>query len=258
MTFSLWVKLAVFVLELVLAIWLMLWLRGAHQDKPLPWTFLLKLFCYGGIVALVCAFITMRYSFDLTALEQSRPALVEKFRPLMVLLNTFSGALIEELGKYAVAVFILITTPFLRRLSDTLFCLIIIGLGFTIVEDLAYLAQMGTDAPYRLLSFYLHSGTSAVIGYSLGRFRFGLTGYREMFVAVTSAVLLHFGFNLATQIGTPTTSLALTAAIMVLITLQIFILFKKTLVEEYVLTCQIKPKKYPTALLNLKTEKSHS
>jgi RsiW-degrading membrane proteinase PrsW (M82 family) len=141
--------------------------------------------------------------------------------------------MIEELAKYTVAVFTVINTKHFHKMSDAITYMILIGLGFSLVEDAIFFLNPATDAPYRLLSFYVHSGTSAIIGYSLGRFKFGQAGYGELFRAVCGAILLHFGYNLATSLSGSETAFWLTVAITIYISLQIFILFRRAQVEEY-------------------------
>lgn len=155
-----------------------------------------------------------------------------------------------------IGVFSLLSTKHVHKMSDTIIYLIIIGLGFALVEDAVFLLNTDTSPVLRLMSFYLHSGTSSIIGYSLGRFKFGLAGYKELVIAVFAAVGLHFAFNLTTNLANNPTALVLAFAIAIYISLQIFILFRRTLVEEYSLELRARHLKY-TRLLNVKPRSAH-
>jgi RsiW-degrading membrane proteinase PrsW (M82 family) len=240
-------------LEVLLTGSLITWMRSSVRGTPISWRMISAVLLFGALAALISAFVTLRYSFNIPTLQQQLPDLVDKYKGLMILFNTVGASLVEELAKYTVAVFLLITPRQQnQKLSDTIIYMILIGLGFSLIEDWLYLLNPDTAAPYRLLSFYLHSGTCAIMGYSLGRFRFGLTGYREVFRSVCAAVLLHATYNLTTQLNNQQLALYLTFAITIFISLQIFILFRKTLEEEYRLENRRAPKPIPTKLLNLK------
>ncbi len=244
-------RIAVFSIEIVLAIGLIFWLRGSVRGVPAPWHLIGKVLIYGAICALVSAYITLKYSFNLVEIEKTNQTAVLQFGSWMVLANILVGALVEELAKYVIGVFVLIDNKSVRRLSDVIIYMIIVGLGFALVEDALYLLEPSVNASYRLLSFYLHAGTTAIMGYSMGRFRYGLAGYRELLRALLAAISLHGAYNLATQIQNREYSLYLMIALAALISLQIFILFRKTVQEEYELNQRdTKPKK-PTRLLNL-------
>lgn len=240
-------------LEVLLTVSLIGWMRSSVRGIPVGWRMILAVLFCGALTALIAAFVTLRYSFDIPTLMKTAPDLVDKYKPLMIVFNTVGASMVEELAKYAVGVFLLITPrQTYHRLSDTIIYMILIGLGFSLIEDWLYLLNPETIAPYRLLSFYLHSGTSAIIGYSLGRFRFGLCGYREVFRAVLAAIMLHAAYNLTTQLDNQQLALYLTFAITVFISLQIFILFRKTLEEEYKLDLHRQAPTPTTKLLNLK------
>lgn len=225
--------------EVLLAFSLIVWMRSESRGTPVGWGLIIKVLAAGALVALISAFVTIRYTLSDSS-------------PLNLILNTGSASLIEELAKYMVGVFILINNQQVKRLSDVIVCMIIAGLGFSLVEDLLYIFGTDAIASYRLLSFYLHSGTSAIVGYSLGRFHFGLTGYRELARALGGAVALHATYNLATRLNNGSMAMYLTLAITLLISLQIFILFRKTIAEQTVIEIRNKPKPKPNVvLLNL-------
>jgi len=226
-------RFVVFGIELLLSFGLIIWMRSSQRGQREPWSFIFKILAFGALTAVLAAIVQLKYSFKLPDLNQTNPSLVSHYGTWLEILNNFSASLIEELGKYMLGVFSLLSTRHNHKMSDTILYLIIIGLGFALVEDAIFLANPDTVPLVRLMSFYLHSGTSAIIGYSLGRYKFGLAGYKELLVAVVSAVSLHFAFNLTTMIADPTTSLVLAFAIALFISLQIFILFRRTMIEEY-------------------------
>jgi RsiW-degrading membrane proteinase PrsW (M82 family) len=226
-------RIGVFLFELVLTFALIVWLRAALRGTKQPWGFLLRILGYGALTAIICAVIEVRYSVSAAVVAREAPQLVGRWGAWLEVANNFSASLTEELAKYLVAVLTLLNTRHLRKISDAVLYLILIGLGFSLVEDAIFLINPNTDAPFRLLSFYVHSGTSAIIGYSFGRFRFKLAGYGELGRAVLAAVLLHFGYNLATSVRDPNASFWLTILITFFISLQVFILFRKAIIDEY-------------------------
>lgn len=245
-------RLGVFLTEILLTLALIYWMRSTSREPVVPWKFIVQILCWGAVTALVAAYIEIRYSFDLVKLGQSHPELVNQHGPWLELINVAAIALIEELGKYMIGVFTVINTKHVHKLSDTIMYMIIIGLGFSLVEDVFFLLNPDTIAPYRLISFYVHSGTSAIIGYSLGRFKFGLASYRELMGAVIGAVGLHFAYNLTTNLSNTRLAFDLAVALTIFISLQIFILLRKTLIEEYDLEYRARRlKRAHTRLLNL-------
>jgi RsiW-degrading membrane proteinase PrsW (M82 family) len=225
-------RLTVYGIEVLLAISLIAWMRSSVRGPREPWTFLLKILAGGALAAVISAIVTLKYSFNLTELVKTNPDLVNSYGIWLKMINYFSAASVEELGKYMIGVFALLSTRHTHKMSDTIIYLIIIGLGFTLVEDALFLVDPVSSPLLRLMSFYLHSGTSAIIGYSLGRYKFGLASYREVLLAVLAAITLHFGFNLTTELYGES-ALYIAFGISVFITLQIFILFRRTLIEEH-------------------------
>ena len=247
-------RTAVVILEIVLTFSLIMWMRSSVRGEAVSWRMIAKVLLFGALAALISAFVTIRYSFNIDVLQVQAPLLVDKYKGLMVFLNTLSAAMVEELAKYAIGVFLLITptTQKHQRLSDTIVFMIMVGLGFSLIEDFLFLLNPVTVAPYRLLSFYLHSGTSAIIGYSLGRFRYGLTGYKEVLRAVCAAILLHAAYNLTTELDNQPLAIYLTFALTIFISLQIFILFRRTIVEQFTIEQKMTTtKQTPIKLLNL-------
>jgi RsiW-degrading membrane proteinase PrsW (M82 family) len=245
-------RLGVYGIELILAISLIGWMRSSQRGPREPWGFIVKIVAGGALAALISAIVTIKYSFNIAELQKTDPSLVSQYGSWLTVLNHFSASMIEELGKYMIGVFTLLSTKHVHKMSDTIVYLILIGLGFTLIEDLLFLVDANSSPLLRLMSFYLHSGTSAIIGYSLGRYKFGLANYRELAWSVVAAVALHFGFNLTTELFGEQ-ALYIACGISLFITLQIFILFRKTLLEEYGLELRAKQLRY-TKLVSGTTE----
>jgi RsiW-degrading membrane proteinase PrsW (M82 family) len=227
-------RLAVIAVEVLLSLSLIGWMRSSEKGEPLPAKVILSILALGSVTALASAIVVIRYQFDIPTIQVQNPEVFAKYGTLMVMLNIFAAAASEEMAKYVVAAFLLLGK--LRnppRLSDTISTMILLGLGFALIEDAVYLfLQPDTVPAYRLLSFLVHSGTSAIVGYSLGRFRFGLTGYRELLRAILAGILLHTSYNLTTRLENAQLAFALTVLLTVLISLQIFILYRKTVKEQ--------------------------
>jgi RsiW-degrading membrane proteinase PrsW (M82 family) len=243
-------RFVVFGIELALTYGLIAWMRLSQRGGRESWSFILKILGLGMVAAMVSAYVQLRYTFKLPQLGAIDPLLVSKYGTWLELLNGLSVALIEELGKYMIGVFSLLSTKHVHKMSDTVLYLVIVGLGFALIEDAIFLLNPDTVPVLRLMSFYLHAGTSAIIGYSLGRYKFGLAGYKELLISVGAAVGLHFAFNLTTVIANTNVSTILSFAIAFFISLQIFILFRRILLEEYGLELRAKRLRH-TTLLNM-------
>lgn len=241
----------VLALEVGLTAGLIFWMRSSTRGVPISWKHIFKILAAGGGVALVSALVVIRYSFNIEALNTTNPDLVEQYKGWMVFFNVVGAGTVEELAKYTVGVFFLVSNRKVHKLTDIILSMIVVGLGFSLIEDILYLLSTDAVPTYRLLSFYLHSGTSAIMGYALGRFHFGLTGYRELVGALTAAVVLHCGYNLALHLEGTHLPLYLAFAITLFISLQIFILFRKSLEEEYALERKNRRKPRAVKLLNL-------
>jgi RsiW-degrading membrane proteinase PrsW (M82 family) len=236
-------RLVVYGIEVGLALGLILWMRSSLRGAREPWSFILKILAAGMLAAIISAIVTLRYSFNIPVLEQTHPQLVQEFGTYLIVLNHLAASMIEEIGKYMIGVFTLLTTRHAHKLSDTIVYLIVIGLGFALIEDAFFLLDSQSAPLLRLMSFYLHAGTSAIIGYSLGRYKFGLAHYREVLTAVGLAIALHFGFNMTTELRS-SAAIPVAMGLSLFIALQIFILFRRTLIEEYGLELRAKRLRY--------------
>lgn len=246
------IRVSVFGVEIILTLGLIGWMRGSLRGARESWWFIIKILSGGVLAAAISSFVTLKYSFNIPKLEQTDPSLVAQYGVWLKVLNHLSASMVEEIGKYMIGVFTLLSTRHTHKLSDTIVYLIVIGLGFSLIEDALFMLDPASSPLLRLMSFYLHSGTSAIIGYSLGRYKFGLASYRELLGAVLAAITLHFGFNMTTEL-LGNGALYIAFAISVFITLQIFILFRRTLVEEYGLEMRAKQLQY-TKFVSGKTE----
>lgn len=215
-------RLTVFLIELALAGLLIVWLHTASRGERPPFSFLLTLAGSGASIAILVAVIELKYVLPRTAVSL----------PYLISYN-LAVSLIEELAKYFVAVLLILHSRYLHKLSDGILYLIVIGLGFSLIEDALFLTSPQTVAGYRLLSFYLHSGTSAIIGYNLGRFHFNRAKYPQLIWGVLGAVTLHLAYNLTTYVQDAPLAGYLTFCIALYITLQIFILFRRAVLEEF-------------------------
>lgn len=251
-TYSQNIREVVFVVEIFLTITLIIWMRQVQRRSRLSWSLASKVMVGGSVIAIICAVVEVRYAFNLSNIQTQQADLYLRYGTLYRQLNNLSASMIEELGKYFVAALFLLDGQKKRRMSDAILYMIIIGLGFALIEDLIYFFNPSTDPIYRLLSFYLHSGTSAIIGYSIGRFWYGLTNYADVLRSVAGAILLHFAYNVATSLEIQPLGFILTLAITVYITYQVFILFRRTVEEEYEMEHQIRPRRKTSRLLNLR------
>lgn len=211
-------RLGVFTLELLLAILLSVWLRSTSR-KPPPALLLLQLVGWGSVTALLSASIELHFSLPRTAFSSQ-------------FVNITLSSTLEELAKYAVAAWLLLPTHAIRKASDAPLFLILIGLGFALAEDAVFLSDPNTIAPYRLLSFFLHSGTSAIVGIHFGNYLVGQESWWRLSLGIMSAIFLHFLYN-ATTLVDGRSGTALTVLVSLLISIQVFLLYRRAVVEEF-------------------------
>lgn len=178
-------------------------------------------------MAMVSAIVEIRYLItpdNLNSLSQSK---YQSLLPFYEFFNNFSASVIEEMAKYAVGVFIVLYSPKIRRISDVLTFMIIVGLGFALTEDVIYLLNPAVNAPERLISFYLHSGTAAIMGYAMGQLRFKHKGYRNLLKSIFYAIFLHFAYNSCSLINNRQTGLWFGVGVIIYIGAQVIIIFRK-------------------------------
>lgn len=233
-------RLLVFVIELVLAGCLLGWLNTASRGERAPLPFLFKLMASGAGIALVAGILELRYVIQPNEVVSTG----------YLITYNVAVSLIEELAKYFVAVLLILHSRYLHKLSDGILYLIVIGLGFSLVEDALFLISPQTIAGYRLVSFYLHSGTSAIIGYWLGRYHFRTANGWQLMGGVLSAVSLHLAYNLTTYVTDRPLAAYATFCIALYISLQVFILFRKSVVEEFAIEHRTRHR-HRTNLLNI-------
>jgi RsiW-degrading membrane proteinase PrsW (M82 family) len=240
----------VFGLELILTIGLIIWLLAMSRGEQIPTPFIFTLLAYGGLAALIAGVIQIRYGITRNELQQLAPHLTSRYANALLGLNYIVVAVVEELAKYCAALFLIIHTRRLKRLSDAIFYLVIIGLGFSLVEDALFFLSPHIDAPYRLLSFYLHSGTSAVLGYGFARFYFKHWHYRNLLACLGLSILIHLTYNVFTSLNDHLIAFLLTLTMTSLISLQIFLVYRHTVLLEFHLE-RINTPKRRHKLLNL-------
>ena len=150
-------------------------------------------------------------------------------------LNSLNASVVEEIAKYAVGVFAILYSSKIHRITDVITFMIIVGLGFAITEDAVYLLNPSINAPERLISFYLHSGTAAIMGYAMGQLRFGLGGYRNLLRAIFYAIFLHLAYNSCSLLSNDKLGLWLSLGVVVCIGLQVIITFRKATANDIAL-----------------------
>lgn len=216
-------RLGIFFAEAVLTAVLVAWLRFRQKGQAESWGFMIRLLFLGSAVALVSGIIEMRYSIRITDLKDD---LAKNYYPWYALVNFASSATIEELAKYAAAILVISRHPRLNKASDIILYFILIGLGFSLIEDVLYFIDPQTIAPYRLFSFFMHAGTAALMGGGLVRYMVGQAGYGAVVKSILGVIALHFIYNYSSQLTRPLAAWMLCGLIVAYLTVQIVILFK--------------------------------
>ncbi len=214
---------ATLLFEIALTLSVILWMQRSLPGKKESWHYIITVFNYGVLAAMICAVIQIRYIIPLP----------EYSDPLLELGQGFWVVVIEELSKYIAALIAITNARHLYRMSSAITYLIIVGLSFAITEDIFYFFAASSPSLPRLLSFFVHAGTSSIVGYTLGQYRFGRAGYRNLAGAFLAAVLMHWSFNVGVSLTDPTQASLITAAIIIFVSSRVFVLYRRTVQEEY-------------------------
>lgn len=213
-------------MELLLTVTLIAWLRGRSSQKT-PWSYFLELLFFGGLVAFVSAIVEIRYLITPGSLQGLSQSKYQTLLPFYEFFNNLSASIIEEIAKYTVGVFVVLYSTKVSRITDVITFMIIVGLGFALTEDVVYLLNPAINAPERLISFYLHSGTAAIMGYAMGQLRFKHKGYRNLMKSIFYAIFLHLAYNSCSLIENKQLGLWLSVAVIVYIGAQVVVIFRK-------------------------------
>jgi RsiW-degrading membrane proteinase PrsW (M82 family) len=219
------IRLSLFFTEAVLTAVLIAWLRWRQKGPGDKWSFMFRLLFLGGAVALVCGVVELRYSIRLADLPNDLTTHYQWYN----VINFASSALVEEVAKYAAIILVISFYPRTNKASDILLFAILIGLGFSLVEDVLYFIVPDTIAPYRLLSFFMHAGTAAIMGGGLVRYLVQKEPYSVVVKSILSVITLHFIYNFASQLEHPVATWIVSGFIIAYFSTQIIILFKMAL-----------------------------
>jgi RsiW-degrading membrane proteinase PrsW (M82 family) len=225
-------RILVYAIEITLSLVLIQWLSHAKGAKPIQPKLVRSIFLVGGVTALVIALIIYQFQSGFGLLTAAAQSDYTSSAAIALFIVIFVGAIAEELAKYFIGISMLVTNNLVRTVSDAVRLMVIAGIGFTLFEDALFLIQPDINPWVRILSFYFHSGTAALIGYGLGKFRFGLGGYRTLIVCVSGAILLHLAYNVASLIDNGTLSILMLCALALLSTLPVFVLYNRALRKE--------------------------
>jgi len=235
------VSVLIFLLEILLTSLLVWWLHSASRGEKIPSSFIAELLVAGAIAALIAGVFELNYGLHSEAIRRIAPQLAAAHPTALLGLNYTVVAVIEEVAKYCAALFLITRSRSLGRLSDAIFYMVVIGLGFSLIEDALFLLNPNIDAPYRLFSFYLHSGTSAVLGYGFARFTFKLWKYPQLLASLVTAVILHLAYNVFTSLNNHILGFMLSLSLTVVVSILVFILYRRTVLLEFHLERISKP-----------------
>jgi len=178
-------------------IWLLLSLReDAHPESN--WM-ILKIFCYGMLVAIPTAFVEIGFFRATVNLPLSVFTIT--------LINIFIGvAFVEELSKYLVVRLEVFSDPQFDEPVDAMLYMIIAALGFAAVENILIFVNPSSfyplGSPFILASLrfvgatFLHALVSAIVGYYIA-LSFLHTKHRKLnlFKGLIIATALHGLYN---------------------------------------------------------------
>lgn len=111
----------------------------------------------------------------------------------------FTAGLVEELAKYYVIRRFAMRHPAFTCVQDGLFYGVLAGSGFSLVEDLMFMAGLGTDVGVLRAVLPFHSIWTGIMGYYLGLARFAREpqqARRWTLQGVAIAIFLHGSWDL--------------------------------------------------------------
>jgi len=210
-------------------IWLLYFLRkDVHPESN---QMVLKIFLYGILSAALTVFIMIGFSQLITICVYFIGVGL-----ISLLITCFGGALIEELAKYLVVKYKVLSDPEFDEPLDIMLYMIISALGFAALENLLFFLSSNLDlgqtfvwAGFRFISAtFLHALASASLGFflALGFFE-NKKKYLFLFVGFTIAVISHGLFNLVIEKLSGYLTIILVAIIIISLTLFVLFGFKK-------------------------------
>ena len=223
-------------------IWLCYYLRkDVHPESNSE---VLKVFFYGMLVAIPTALLEIGI-FKLSNLLGFSSAFFTFF-------NVFIGvALVEEVAKYLVVKFEILNNPEFDEPIDAMLYMIIAALGFASVENILILLPFGESfmlkevislSGFRFLTAtFLHALSSGAIGFFIALSCFeNKNRIILVFLGITMATILHglFNFSIIVNEGRPES--AITAIIIILISLAIFVSLGLRKLKKLNSVCKIK------------------
>jgi RsiW-degrading membrane proteinase PrsW (M82 family) len=163
--------------------------------------------CFGwGLLAFVIALFVNTGLRDLLLRDQLRMGPVQATATIVVLL----APIVEELVKSLVLIYFGRKPDFTYFVDGAIYGFAA-GIAFSILENIWYLAQLqsASQAPLAVIArtfstCLMHGSTSALVGVSIGRFRYG-RGRARILSAILGwsvAVVLHSLFNRVAFLGT--------------------------------------------------------
>lgn len=162
--------------------------------------------------------------------------------PLLSFIAFLCVGLIEEFAKFFPFSRYLQDKPYFTSVTDAFVYFVIIGMVFTIIEDISYAISLGGSVIFGrvAVAFFFHAGLSGLVGYYYARAHFLHESSRSVWIAFLVAATIHgvYDYSLSSSFGLFLIAWGLTIGVNAML----FWLYYRANVLDYQLrTGQIRP-----------------
>ena len=168
-------------LAVVPAVILLIYFYNKDKQKKEPVSLVLKIFIFGFISVIPAIIIEMLLSWFIPDSSQISNILIRSF---------ISAALVEEYIKYKTVGLFALPNKNFDEIADGIVYTITVSLGFAVFENIFYsFGPVSTLILRGLTAIPLHAFASGIMGYYIGKSKFGNSNLRYKGLAI--AVLIH-------------------------------------------------------------------
>ena len=168
-------------LAVVPAVILLIYFYNKDKQKKEPVSMVLKIFIFGFISVIPAIIIEMLLSWFIPDSSQISNILIRSF---------ISAALVEEYIKYKTVGLFALPNKNFDEIADGIVYTITASLGFAVFENIFYsFGPVSTLILRGLTAIPLHAFASGIMGYYIGKSKFGNSNLRYKGLAI--AVLIH-------------------------------------------------------------------
>ena len=177
---------AAFIVQVVVCILILRWLSGKKTGEPYSRKMIIKFLGFGAVAVVVCLFISFLLPIKRDSFFDLNPILAGFLTALI------TAAAFEELIKYLLFRLVLIKNEKVISWLDAIIAAVIVGIGFTLLEDAEFAVTSGTNILRAIIPAHLLF--QGIMGYYYGKARVKKSIYDALSLAVP--ILVHTFFDM--------------------------------------------------------------